>query len=204
MYILVASESKVEYSTKCLILMSYTSVWLVSLVPDGLEPWLWSGETWAWFCNLLLITRKTIRLTIPPTFENMVTAWIRAGGRVTGSTNTQIPNKASVSHWKMNAKTNNDMARTAECFILEPDDCFPSERLNFFSMDRSFAHVITYNVVFTIRIKENGRVTRKNWANPPFTPSKKQLKDSNKPLYRATMPLFFFLGTSTADECREK
>lgn len=157
--------------------MSYTSVWLVSLVPDGLEPWLWSDETWAWFCNLLLITRKTMRLTIPPTFENMVTAWIRIGGRVTGSTNTQIPNKASVSHWKMNAKTNNDMARTAACFILELDDCFPSERLNFFSMDRSFAQVITYNVVFTIRMKENGRVTRKNWANPPFTPSKKQLKE---------------------------
>ena len=118
----------------------------------------------------------TPKLIIPPMFENVVTVWWIAGGMLPGLIDTQIPNIAIAHHWKMKASTNIDIARTAACLILLADDCFPSEVFSFFSMERSFAHVSTYSVVFTTKITDRGRVVKRNCRNWPFTPSKKHLK----------------------------
>ena len=159
------------------MLWRYKSVGLVSFLPDVFVLWLSSDDGCScWPCNLFLIKRYTPRLSIPPMFENVVTVWWIAGGMLPGLIDTQIPNIAKAHHWKMKASTNSDIARTAACLILLADDCFPSEVFSLFSMERSFAHVSTYSVVFTTKITDRGRVVKRNWRNWPFTPSKKHLK----------------------------
>jgi hypothetical protein len=94
--------------------------------------------------------------------ENVVTVWCTAGGTPPGLANTQIPYIAIAHHCNINASTNNDMARTAACFIFAADDCFPSDVFSAFSKDRSFTHVKMYSVVFMMRMTESGSVVRRN------------------------------------------
>lgn len=77
------------------------------------------------FKDLFLMMIKTTRFSIPPMFEKVVTKWKTTVGTPSGLTKAQTPYTAIAHHWTMNARTNNDIERTALWLAAIVLDCCP-------------------------------------------------------------------------------